>query len=294
MKILLTGATGFIGKQLLKRLLSEKHKIISINRNITDVKYAESIIEYPLHYENPLIDIDFFRKEKIDGVIHLASYFIVNNKPEDIVSLINSNILLGTHILECSAKAQASWFINTGTFWQHYEKKDYSPVNLYAATKQAFQDIAKFYIETNKINFVTVKIADTFGSGDTRPKVFNLLKKIAFTDEQLNMSPGNQIIDFTHICDVVDGFSQLITLLQKGVVNSGACFAMKAEHKYTLKEIVQVFERVIGKKLKINWGELCYRDREIMCPYDKFENIPGWKPKLSLEEGIKESLQETM
>ena len=67
-------------------------------------------------------------------------------------------------------------------------------------------------------------------------------------------------------------------------------YVLVAQQRYNLKEIAGIFEKVSGKKLQIVWGGRPYREREIMCPWQKGTPLPGWKAKLSLEDGIKKFL----
>ena len=138
MKLLISGTTGFIGKNLVERLLKENHTIFAIVRPSSNPELLEKSVT-PYIFDGKINNlISFIQKEKFDGVIHLASLFLAGHKPEDIKGLVESNVLFSTQLLEASVKSEVSWFINTGTFWQHYKDKKYSPVNLYAATKQAF------------------------------------------------------------------------------------------------------------------------------------------------------------
>jgi CDP-paratose synthetase len=200
MKLLLTGATGFIGTNLEARLKKDGHEVLTIGRSFNN---------------NVQEIVAFMNKEKFDGVIHLASLFLAAHKPEDIKNLIESNVLFPTTVLESAVAAKIPWFINTGTFWQHYKDKMYSPVNLYAATKQAFEDIAAYYMESSPINFVTIKLFNVFGPKDPRPKVFNLWLKISQSKETLEMSPGEQVMDITYIDNVIEGYVRMIELLSK-------------------------------------------------------------------------------
>ncbi len=195
--------------------------------------------------------------------------------------------------MECAAQAKVKWFINTGTFWQHYEDKKYSPVNLYAATKQAFESIAQFYWETNQIKFCTLKLSDTFGSGDTRQKIFNLWQKIAETGECLEMSPGEQIIDISHIDDIISAFALLAKHLNNNhpEVKNGDIFAVKANERYTLKELAVLFEKATNQKLNINWGGRPYRAREVMEPWKEGKVIPEFSQKKTLKQYIKSTIK---
>ena len=197
--------------------------------------------------------------------------------------------MFSTRVLEASVKANVKWLINTGTFWQHYENRDYSPVNFYAATKQAFEAIAQYYLETTNINFVTLKLNDTYGPEDTRPKIFNLWLKIAGTSETLDMSAGEQLIDIVYIDDVVEAYVKAIELLENDNDKKlkGKSFAVSSGRHIKLRELARVFEEVTGKKLNINWGKKPYRKREVMVPWNKGQTLPNWKPTITIEEGIK-------
>lgn len=287
MKLLVSGATGFIGSNLIKRLSNDGHTIHVLVRPASSPEKIDYAIPFTLTDSiNDLIA--YMEQEKFDGVVHLASLFLAQHKPEDIRNLIDSNVLFSTTLLEAAVKSNIPWFINTGTFWQHYENAPYSPVNLYAATKQAFEDIATYYLETSSINFVTLKLSDTFGPGDIRPKVMNVLAKIGKSGESLDMSPGEQLLDISFIDNVTDGFSKLIALVsQDGTSIRGKSFALKSGRVLSLKELVNVFEKTTGMKLTINWGKREYRLREVMVPWNTGETIPGWEPTVTLEEGIK-------
>jgi CDP-paratose synthetase len=296
MNILISGATGFIGKALAGNLLGRKHKVYAIVRPTTKKEDLDRRIT-TYEFDGDIAGLTSFMKEKkFDGVVHLASMFLAQHRPEDIEGLIQTNVGFGAALLEASVKSDTPWFINTGTFWQHYEDREYSPINLYAATKQAFEDIARYYEETSPIAFVTIKLCDTFGPADTRPKIFNLWSKISKTGETLGMSPGEQIIDMSYIENVIDGYMRLIALLSSGSPSQknrlkGRSFAIHSDRRMTLRKLAKLFEKVTGKKLNIEWGGRPYRPREAMIAWTGGARIPGWKPKVSLEEGIRKTLK---
>ena len=287
MKIFVTGATGFIGKHLIHKLLEESVEItVNLRKNSIN-QFDKSVKTYYLGFDIEK-DINYFKKEQFNGVIHLATYYVSSHKYTDIENLIDSNVKFASYTLECASKAKIKWFLNTGTFWQHYQNKTFDPVNLYAATKQAFESIAQFYIETNQINFCTLKLSDTYGPDDTRPKIFNLWKNIAKTGESMDMSTGNQLIDIVYVDDVIKAFLLLINYLNNSQIKrpSGEVFVVKSELRYTLKELASIFENCIKQKLNINWGGRKYSDREVMIPWNKGSLIPGWKQKIFIKDGI--------
>ena len=295
MKILVTGANGFIGQNLVKVLLDknyEVHCIVRANSNISNISQKVTIFKY-----NENIDslIKYFDAQKFDGLIHLASLFLATHTKDDISNLISSNIKFGTELLEACKISDVKWFINTGTFWQNYENEDYNPVNLYAATKEAFENIAKYYIETSNLIFTTIKLNDTFGANDTRNKVFNIWNKISKSGEILDMSAGEQIIDISYIDDVISAYEVLITHLSSDQKEDfkNKEFVVTNNEKMSLKELSKVFEEAINTRLNIEWGARPYREREVMIPYDKGQTVPNWNQKYTLKEAIKKTIGES-
>lgn len=294
MKILVTGANGFIGQNLVKVLLDknyEVHCIVRVDSNTSNISQNITIFKYDQNIDGL---IEYFNEQKFDGLIHLASLFLATHTKNDISNLISSNIKFGTELLEACKISDVKWFINTGTFWQNYENEDYNPVNLYASTKEAFENIAKYYTETSNLIFTNIKLNDTFGANDTRNKVFNLWNKIAKSGETLEMSAGEQIIDISYIDDVVLAYEVLITHLssdQKEDFKSKE-FVVTNNEKYSLKELSKLFEEATNTKLSIKWGARPYREREVMIPYNNGEIVPNWKQKYTLKEAIKKTIGE--
>ncbi|MFA7677122.1 MAG: NAD(P)-dependent oxidoreductase [Candidatus Omnitrophota bacterium] len=293
MKILITGITGFIGSVLSKALIKEGHDVLGVIYLPQEKEILEkSQIRYFLDNNNSRDLMDFFNREAFDGVIHLAACYYLEHTPEQIENLVTSNVLFSTRILDAAVRGGVKWFINTGTFWQNLNNKEYSPVNLYAATKEAFKSIAKYYIDNSEIDFVTLKLFDTYGPTDTRSKVFNIWKRIYQSGESFDMSAGDQFMDIVHVDDVAAAYIKTAELLSKDVSGglSGEEFVVSTGSPKKLKEIAKIFSEVCGKKLNINWGAKPYRKNEVMKPPELGKRVSGWKPRVSLKEGIAELL----
>lgn len=289
MKILVTGGTGFIGRNLTRILLDNKYDVHCIVRIGSDTSLLDNRIKI-FKYNNDIDSlITYFNNEKFDGVVHLASLYLTTHFRHDISNLIFSNIQFGVEILEACKAAAVKWFINTGTTWQHYKNEEYNPVNLYAATKEAFIKIAKYYTETSNLIFTTLKLSDTYGPNDTRNKIFNLWLKISKSGEILEMSHGEQIVDIVFIEDVLNAYLIMINYLMSDRSNEYnlKSFVIKSKEQKSLKELAKIFETVTSSKLNIKWGAKPYREREVMLPYKNGEMVPGWEPRYTVAEGIK-------
>lgn len=292
MKILVTGATGFIGQNLLPLLLNREYEIHTIVRSSSDITKIDKRANIFTYDENIKNLITYFNHEKFDGLIHLASLFLAVHEQKDISNLIRSNIQFATELLEACKISNVKWFINTGTFWQHYENEDYNPVNLYAATKEAFENIAKYYIETSDLIFTTIKLNDTFGENDTRNKIFTLWNTVSKTKELLEMSAGEQIIDISYIGEVLSAYEILIEHLSSENAKefNEKSFAIKSNERMSLQDLSKVYEEATNSKLTIKWGARPYREREVMIPWEKGEAVPNWKQKQTLRTAIQKTL----
>ena len=291
MNILVTGATGFIGTNLTEAL-RKQHKVYVLGQFAGDPEKL-GLPGYVMS-EDVRALAAYIRDKQIEGIIHLASLYLTVHTPEQVKALVDSNVFFGTAVLEAASLAGCvKWFLNTGSIWQNYhvEGPVYNPVNLYAASKQAFIDMARYYVDVFGLRFCTLKLCDTYGPRDPRPKIFRLFKESAERGETLKMSPGEQLMDILYISDVVAGFRQLAGLLAAGGPLDDEYVLTSGELR-SLRSLAAAFEKVSGKKLPIEWGGRPYRSREVMQPW-RGTPLPGWKPAVSLEEGIAKFLNES-
>lgn len=286
---LITGATGFLGRHLCVKLLEKDYKIVVLVRETSDIsffsKYSkQKVIVCQLDKDFNVID-EVVKNYKPLITFHLAATFDKGYTNKEIVNLINTNILFGTILLNSLVKCNCKNFINIGTYWQNFKDETYNPFNLYAATKQSFQDIIKFYEEEYGLQCITLKLCDTYGEDDGRKKIINLLKQAYQKDEELDMTKGEQYLSLTYIDDVVKG----IILASDYVLNRKYCgytYFLSNKNIIKLQDLVRSIEKIANKKLKINWGKIKYKKREIMQPY--IGNIlPGWEAMTAIGIGLR-------
>lgn len=292
-KALITGATGFIGSKLCRRLLKESWEVYIISKendnydNIKDIYNKVNIYEYSGNINEM---ISHMKKIRVDVVFHLASAIVTEHKIEDVNNLLDSNLKFGTHILEGMKYSETKYLVNTGSYWQNFESDDYNPVDLYAATKEAFQSIVKYYAEVEGIKAITLKLFDTYSENDKRNKLLNLLKKYAEEGSEVNLSLGEQYLDLVHVDDVVSAFINAFSLLNSGEVKY-EIYGVSSERLIKLKEVVAYFEKVLNEKIKVNFGGRPYRKREVMLPCRTLKKMPNWNINIKLEEGIRKIIE---
>lgn len=284
--ILITGATSFIGKHLVKRLLQLSYNVTALLRETSDPAIlGESKKQIDLHYfDSTYQSIDhLFSHKKFDCVIHLAAFSSHEHKSEQVSNIIDSNIKLGTFILEAMEKNSCRNFINTSTYWQNYGNEEYQPTCLYAATKKAFEDIVSYYC-MNGLTAISLKLYDVYGYDDHRSKLLNFLLRNRNSGQTFDLSEGNQKLYMVFIDDVINAYITAIDLLT--ATKGHQIYSIFGEEKYSLRKIIEIAQEVTKQKFMINWGRKPYYKFQIMDPMPE-NKLKNWQAKTSLAEGIK-------
>lgn len=284
MKIVLTGGTGYIGRYVASRLEEEGYDMHYIVRPTSDTSVLQGQSKVHVLQDNKDLYI-LLDRIRPDVVVHIAGMFVGEHTEDTIQPLIASNIEFPTILLDAAISAGCSKIINTSSYWQYYESRDYSPVNLYAATKQALEVLAKYYVEAKGMSMVDLMLFDVYGPEDRRRKVLNLVAALE-DGEHMAMSPGDQKMFFCYIDDVVDAYIRALDVVRALDAGKYVKYAVRDEKPIRLKDFIELYLEVAGKCVELLWGERSHRPREIMNPENIGEVLDGWSPKCSVREGL--------
>ena len=207
----------------------------------------------------------------------------------DIAGLITDNVTLTAQLCEAAIAAKCSSLVAAGTGWQNAGSPANDPTpapnTLYAASKQAADDIIDYYSAMAGLNAVTLKIYDSYGPEDPRRKFLAILREAAIKNEVIDASPGNQRLYMVHVDDLVDGFIHAGNLLTIGELRGRTSHTLPSPTAMTLREIAEIWMRVNRQQVNINWGSKPHRPGEVMVPWDGVP-LPGWSPHTSLNTGL--------
>lgn len=224
-----------------------------------------------------------------DAAVHIASKFVAAHQPSDIDALIEANLRFGTQLLDALARTRVTRLVNIGTSWEHFAGDAYHPANLYAATKHAFQMLCAYYVEAEGLRCVTLKLSDTYGPDDPRPKLIALLVRMAKTGEEAQLSPGGQTLNFLHVDDVAAAIRVALARTGRAAPPALESFAIRGAEQMTLRAFVDLFGRIVGAPLNVAWGAKPYRPREVMTPWFG-ALLPDWQAQIPLETGLRRLL----
>lgn len=286
----ITGGTGFIGRHLVRHLVRENWQVTLLIRESSDLAPLSDlqgrIVVRQLDGTTETL-LAHVQESRPDIGIHLAAQFLADHQPDDLSPLIENTFAFGCQFAEALTRAGCTRLLNTGTSWQHSAQGDAEPVNLYASLKHGFESVLNYYADAKGLQSTSLLLFDTYGPDDPRPKLFSFLRRAESSPDPIDMSPGKQLLDLVYVDDVASAFSLAATRLLQNLVSCPDRYAVSSGAPMTLREIVSIYEHVREVSLNINWGGLPYRPREVMIPWNSGHSVPGWKPVVPLEEGVK-------
>jgi len=243
-KILITGATGFIGSHLFDLLLSEGFDVCGISNTRTK-KYISKI---PLHDKNTLNS--YFKKNNFDVVIHLAS--IIDDK--DSLKILHNNYSCTMNILETCVKNNVPNFIFTSSH-AVYGKTNYLPIDekhstnpqsAYGITKLIEENLCRFFQNHFNLNTIILRITSVYGENQDKKK---LIPNLILNGEKIILHKyknGFQIMDMIHVNDVCN--SILCCLKNK---KNSAVYNIATGVPITVKEIAENVQKINHSKIII-------------------------------------------
>lgn len=284
-KILITGATGFLGSHLLQALIEKGYDIIVLKRSFSNTWRIQDVLYKIKSYDIDKIDIKkIFDENEIGGIVHLATDYGRKNN-NDIIQMFKANIELPAKLLELGTKYGVNFFINTHTFSK-------SKYNLYSAMKKSFIEIAKYFCANFKVKFINMKLEHMYGEKDDYSKFIPFVIKNILEGKEIRTTKGEQKRDFIYVKDVVNAYIKVLNNLEK-INNKFMEFEIGTGNSISLYDFVCEIEEEINKKANIKWGEIPYRKNEIFdskANIEKAKNILGWCPNYDISNGLKKTI----
>ncbi|OPH09831.1 NAD-dependent epimerase [Cylindrospermopsis raciborskii] len=323
MKILVTGAAGFIGFHLTNYLLGQGETVVGIDNlnNYYDVSLKQARLEQLqpnklftfAHVE--LADqqgIDkLFTEHEFDAVVNLAAQAGVRYSLKNPHAYINSNIVGFTNILESCrhhqikhlvfASSSSVYGANTKVPFSTHDNVDH-PISLYAATKKANELMAHTYSHLYGLPTTGLRFFTVYGPWGRPDMALFLFTKAILSGEPIEVfNYGKMKRDFTYIDDIVEGIVRVINNIPQG--NTNWCGddpdpgSSKAPYKIynignnnpvELSRFIEVIEKCLGIKAKKNMLPL--QPGDVTMTYADVDDLiqdVGFKPATPIEVGVK-------
>ncbi len=291
-KVIVTGASGFIGKHTLNSLIQKDFEVHAISSQVQSQTNAS--VKW---YQVNLLDVnqtkEFFSKIQATHLLHFAWYAVPGKywQAEENFLWVQSSL----ELLRQFHQQGGQRIVMAGTCAEYDWKYGYCselitprrPNTAYGICKQALQEMLKSYSEINKLSSAWGSIFFPYGA-DEHPRrlvssvIISLLKgKVA------QCSHGNQIRDFIYVQDVADAFVALLESNVTGVVN------IASGKPIAIKDMVYKIADKIGKVELIELGAIATNPREpplLVADVSRLSNEVGWLPQFDWDRGLNQTI----
>ena len=310
MKILVTGAAGFIGFHLCKKLLEDKHQILGIDNinNYYDVKLKKNRLKILLGKKNfkfkkiDISDANFVKKiypiaKNFRIIIHLAAQAGVRYSITHPYKYIESNVKAQISILELAKKIknfEHLIYASSSSVYGSNKKTPFSiddrvdnPISLYGASKRSGELITQSYSKMFNINCTGLRFFSVYGPWGRPDMAAYIFTKNIFQNKTLDLfNFGRMERDFTFIDDIINGITPLIKI-KKRKDNIHKIYNLGNNKPQKLLKMISLLEMLCERKAKINKKRMQPGDvRHTYANIKESKKDLRFKPKTNLKEGL--------
>ncbi|MDA9742498.1 NAD-dependent epimerase/dehydratase family protein [Pelagibacteraceae bacterium] len=313
MSILVTGAAGFIGFHLIKKILNKNKKVFGIDNinnyydtnlkkdRINNLKKNKNFYFYKVDLSNYKKLNDIIKKNKINIIIHLAAQAGVRYSIKNPRTYFKSNLEGFFNILEISRDNKIKHLIYASTSSVYGDSKKFplnendrtdEPLSFYAATKKSNEVMAHSYSYIYKLPCTGVRFFTVYGPfGRPDMALFKFTKNIINNHPIELYNSGNHLRDFTYVDDIVDGIYSLINKQSKKTIpyqifniGNGTPKKLLDYLKYIEKNLKKISKT---KRLPLQVGDIVKTHSNI----NKLKKYTGYKPKTNIKIGIQKFIE---
>ena len=302
MRVLITGAAGFLGSHLADRFLAEDHEVVGMDNFLTGSpdNIGHLMENERFHFIKHDVTEFIYVKGSLDGVLHLAS----PASPIDYLKLPIQTLKvgsLGTHkALGLSLEKNARFLLAStsevyGDPQVHPQKEDYwghvnptGPRGVYDEAKRFAEAMTMAYHRYHGLDVRIARIFNTYGPRmrlDDGRVISNFLVQAIQGKPLTVYGDGTQTRSFCYVDDMLDGLYQLFLSDRIEPTNLGN------PSEFSILELVDILQRVVGRDLEVVHEPLPEDDPQVRQPdITAAKEALNWEPGITLEEGLRRSL----
>ncbi|MBN1259328.1 MAG: GDP-mannose 4,6-dehydratase [Anaerolineae bacterium] len=295
-RVLVTGATGFVGAHLVRRLLEaheDVHILIRPSSNLWRLQEIETQIK---KHSGDLADAegihDIVTEIQPQVIYHLATLGAYPFQ-KDAEAIIRTNIFGAWNLLKACAGIDYEVFVNAGSSSEYGSKRFamretdvLEPNSYYAVSKSAQSLLCQHLARSENRPICTLRLFSVYGYYEEPTRLVPTLIRRCLNGQDLSMTSRYTARDFVFVDDVIDAFLQTEALAKAGpaIINVGTGV------QHTLEDIVAQILTITGARVGVHWGEMEPRiwDTDTwVADITQSRRLLNWTPKTSLDEGLR-------
>ncbi|MDD5059028.1 MAG: NAD(P)-dependent oxidoreductase [Sideroxydans sp.] len=281
-RILLTGATGYLGSHLAIALLDAGHTVVALKRQTSSLRRLAPILPRITLLDVEGLDLRALFKDlgKIDAVIHTATCYGRNG--ESASQIADANLNFPLKLLDAAVATDVPLFLNTDTALDKF-------LNAYSLSKTQFAEWGSYFARQKNIRFINLRLEHFYGFGDDDTKfTTHVINNCLMNAPELKLTSGEQRRDFIYIDDVVAAYMLLLEK-QEAIADWLAEFDVGSGEAVTIRQFVETVHRLTNSETRLNFGAHPYREGEVMLSQADTKSLRklGWCCRHTLEQGLK-------
>ena len=267
MKIMLTGATGFLGSHLLKAMLHAGYEVAIIKRSTSDLGRIDEVKGKYDSFDVPETSLtDIFSANRIDVVCHCATAY--GRGEVQAAQIVNGNLCFPIDVLENAIQSGCKYFINTDSFFckqlpERLERNEPIYMPEYTLTKHQFREWGRLRANQGKINFINLQMEHIYGKDDSLGKFVPWVEnQLANNAHAIDLTDGIQLRDFISVDDVVNVYLDVLQRIQS--FEGYKSFEVGSGQTVSVRQFVEQMKKKMHASTKLNFGAIARKEEEIM------------------------------
>jgi nucleoside-diphosphate-sugar epimerase len=301
-RVLVTGATGFIGSHLVRRLLIEGAEVHILIREGSNCYRIKDVMQNLIVWQGELRDynsiVHCIRNSKPQVIYHLAAYRNVKRDLNLVDSMIDTNVKGVMGLLKTIAETDnfLECFVNTGTCEEYgdgatpfHEEQREMPVSSYSASKVAATYFCQMVYKTVGLPIVTLRPFLTYGAYQDIDLFIPSLIYHCLIKKDFKMTEGSQTREFNYIDDIVQAY--ILAVVSPGVI--GETINIGNGLEYRIKDVAENIVKMMGNPIRLLVNTLSKRPGEtahFYCDNKKAKSLLNWSPRIGLQEGLERTI----
>jgi UDP-glucose 4-epimerase len=295
-RVVITGASGFVGANLARRCLRDGHEVHLLVRPNYQAWRIEAILADVRLYESNLADEESLTRLISDirpeWIFHLAAHGAYPAQT-DLRQMILTNLLGTINLVEACLRSGFEAFVNTGSsseygFKNHAppETEQLEPNSHYAVTKASATLFCRHTARSRHVHLPTLRLYSVFGPFEEPSRLMPTLIMRGLRKELPPLANPETARDYVYVDDVVEAY--LLAAMQ-GSQEYGAIYNVGTGVQTKLREVVEVARRVLNLRVEPQWDSLPGRvwDTNVwVADNRKIRDQLGWQPRLTFEQGL--------
>lgn len=287
MKIIITGGNGFLGSNVVRKLVSDKHDVYVISNNCNNIQDILPQIKYSTEYTD---EIDQFQP---DVVVHFGWKGGNSSKDAQHINQFSDNMQMSLDLLtRLTTLPNKPKFIGVGSFAEYGEydraiQESFveQPSTLYGLTKLTLKNYVEMICSQNGMEWSWIRPCYIYGPGDVSTRLIPTIIDKCIKNESIQLDACHKYIDYLYIDDFCNYVNSLVTGHSYGVYN------LSSNNEYHLTQVVELIHKLVGNGNSINFADRSQSAATSVCGNNsKIKRLSGLTTLISIQSGLQKTI----